>query len=36
MKVFWQEVKLCVVSFSVDLRGLLTVCGTSNDMSGDF
>ena len=36
MKIFWKEVKLCVVSFSVGLRGLLGVCGTSNDESGDF
>ena len=33
-KIFWKEVKLCVVSFSVDLRGLLGVSGTSNDESG--
>ena len=31
MKIFWKEVKLCV-----GLRGLLGVCGTSNDMSGVF
>ena len=36
MKIFWKEVKLCVVSFSVGLRGLLGVCGTSNDGSGVF
>ena len=36
IKIFWKEVKLCVVSFSVVLRCLLGVCGTSNDGSGAF
>ena len=36
MKIFSREVKLYVVSFSVDLRGLLGVCGTSNDSPGFF
>ena len=36
MKIFRKEVKLFLVSFSVGLRGLLGVCGTSNDMSGVF
>ena len=36
MKIFWKEVNLCVVPCSVGLRGLLGVCGTSSDESGDF
>ena len=36
MKIFWKEIKLCVVFFSVGLRDLLEVCGTSNDMLGVF
>ena len=34
MKILWKEVKLCAVPFSVGLRDLLGVCGTSSDMSG--
>ena len=36
MKKFWKEVELCVVSFSVGLRGLSGACATSNDESGLF
>ena len=36
MKKFWKEVELRVVSFSVGLRGLLGVCGTSNGEPGGF
>ena len=36
MKIFWKEVELCLVLCSVGLRGLLVVCGTSNDGSGIF
>ena len=36
MKIFWKEAELWLVSCSVGLRGLLRVCGTSNDESGIF
>ena len=36
MKIFWKEAELWLVSCSVGLRGLLRVCGTSNDESGTF